>query len=187
MTELEKSVYRRIRRMSIFLYTLGFLFVAAVTAFIVWEFRLSDEFDDYDPLGEYPIQIVTPEEILYDGSKAVFLEGDIEVEGTKCNDSEEPVPVVGFVTWRAVDPPGNIIDTGQGRNIREPGCTTIVFQNQIPTEVQIAIQSQHDNGIPDPIWRIEGTEWPLDEDGERGEPRRYSTENFVVLEEEDRP
>jgi len=186
-SELEKDVHHRIRRMAIALYGFGITFIIIVALFLTWEINLSDEFDTYDPLGEYPVQIVTAEEILDNGTKAVFLEGDIEVEGTKCNDSSKDVQVVGFITWHAVDPPGTIVDTGVGRNEMEPGCTTTVFQNQIPVEVRIAIQAQHDNGIHEPVWHIQGTEWPLDEDGERGEPRRYETENFIVLEEDDRP
>ena len=173
---------RKIKRLSRFLYAAGSVIVAMLFLLSYAHFNDGQSSELlFDPLGDYPVQIVTAEEILDDGTKAVFLERDVEVEGTKCNDSEEVVKIVGFISWQAVDPRGAIVETGQGRSESEPGCTTTVFQNQIPIDARLQIQSQHDNGIDQPVWHIEGTEWPLDGDGQRGVPRRFETENFAVL------
>lgn len=173
---------RKIKRLSRFLYAAGSVIVAMLFLLSYAHFNDGQPSEPlFDPLGDYPVQIVTAEEILDDGTKAAFLEGDVEVEGTKCNDTNEVVEVTGFITWQAIDPPGVIIETGEGRSEYAPGCTTTVFQNQIPIEVAIAIQSQHDNGIDQPIWHIEGIEWPIDAAGDRGKPARFETENFAVL------
>jgi hypothetical protein len=182
MDALGNDNEKKIKRLTRVLYTGAVLIVASL---LLLTYAITTDGSDseplYDPLGDYPVQIVTAQEILDDGTKAVVLSHAVEVEGVKCNDSSEPVPISGSITWQSVDPRGSVIQTGDGERTAEPGCTTTVFQNSIPLEVQISIQSQHNSGIDRPIWRITGVEYPLDRNGARGEPRRFQTENFVVL------
>ena len=178
--DLELHVESKIRRMTIVLYTLATIFV--LTAAIFARHALTDSGEGtYDPLGEYPVQVVEADEILRDGTKAVFITGPVVVEGTKCNDTNEEVEVEGVISWQAVDPPGNIIETGTGRGVRISGCTTQVFQNAIPDAVYDILIRQYERGITAPVWRLTGTDWPIDEHGHRGESRRYKTENFAIV------
>lgn len=174
------SAYK-IKRMTFLLYGFGSLFVLSFLVLGYGIFSDIHQESEYDPLGDYPVQMVTAEVILDDGTKAVYLDEPVEVEGIKCNDSINIVTVEGSLTWQAVEPRGVLISTGEGTSEKEPGCTTTIFQNQIPTSVHSAITAQHLRGIDQPLWRIVGIEYPIDEDGARGEPRRFETENFVVL------
>ena len=131
------------------------------SAFVVW-YTLADE-EPWNPLGEYPVQIVE-----------VVSSTRIEVRGTKCNDTSEPVTVYGELSWRRAEPPGFSTDIRSGSTERIPGCTTQVFLNDIPEEV-LALNR------PGDLWAINGTEWPIDENGERGIPRTWTTENFELL------
>lgn len=125
----------------------------------------------WDPLGDYPIQVVDD----YDHSLRV--DGLITVEAVKCAD--EQVRVRGVMSWQAIDPPGANIETGSGTATRQEGCETFTFENPIPAEVREVIRAQHKAGVTTPVWRITGTEVPFDGTRE-GVPRTWVTENFVV-------
>lgn len=144
------------------------LFVVAA-AIVFAELR---EPDVWDPLGDYPVQVVDD----YDHSLRV--DDLVAVEATKCAD--ERVHVRGVLSWQAMDPPGANITVGSATSVRSEGCETFTFQNPIPVEVRHAIEAQHANGIDAPVWRITGTETPYDGDRE-GVPRTWVTENFTVI------
>ena len=102
----------------------------------------------WDPLGDYPVQ-----EVLE------VTDTHVIVEGTKCNDSNAPVDVEGFVQWRRLDPLGFVHqsfppESGVSRGTRIVGCETRIFENAIPAEV-IAADSPGDRvPIPRP-WHTE--------------------------------
>jgi hypothetical protein len=146
--------------------TVALLSLAAV---VMWaELRVPDR---WDPLGDYPVQVVT------DGDHSIRVDGLVEVEAVKC--AREQVQVRGVLSWQAMDPPGSVIEVGSGTSVREDGCETFRFANPIPTEVRDVIRQQHAAGIAAPVWRITGTETPFG-DTREGVPRTWVTENFEV-------
>ena len=124
--------------------------------------------DQYDPLGEFPEQVVLNEDHL------VPVDSFAIIEGTKCNDSDETVTVAGEVSWRSVDPPGIAFVVLAGVGKLDPGCTTQTFHNPVPDEVaELAAEDVI-------MWEINGTNWPIDENGNRGSPRDFRSERFEV-------
>lgn len=159
------------RRARLSVWALACATVALLTlaAVVVWaELRQPDL---WDPLGDYPVQVVV------DRDHSISLDGLVEVEATKC--ARERVEVRGVLSWQATDPPGANIETGSGTSVREEGCESFRFANPIPFEVREAISAQHAAGLEAPVWRITGTETPVDGDRE-GVPRVWVTENFEV-------
>ena len=102
------------------------------------------------------------------------IDGQIPVEGTKCIDSDDPVPVSGTVVWRQVAPVVRNIQTGQGSAIRQPGCETSLFVDDIPPPVVRA----HREGPGVTVWQITGTE--VTDDGAR---QTWATENFAIVDD----
>jgi hypothetical protein len=112
-------------------------------------------------IGDFPVQrvlAVTP--------------GAVTVEGTKCY--LEAVTVEGNATWRSLEPPGTVIESGIGVVHREPGCITQIFVNVYPPEV---LESEAT------VWVLNGVERPIaDSDGNprEGVPRGWITEPFTI-------
>ncbi len=154
------------------------LVLVAVASMLLWVELRGD--DTFDPLGEYAEQDVTAEENA-DGLPVVAIDDPVEVVGTKCNDSDEPVRITGVLSWQARDPAGAVIEVGRGERVAEPGCIEQTFENLIPPEVRGLIAGQHEAGIPAPVWRISGREVPIDGNGAEGVARTFVTEDFVVV------
>ena len=134
---------------------------AAVLSALLW-FVAFDE-PPFDPLGNYPVQSV--DEVTLDS---------VTTTGTKCNDSDQPVGIVGEFNWFRVVPPGFGTVPVNGSTELLPGCTTKTFTNSIPTEVLRVNE-------PDDLWFITGTEYPIHPStGELGVPRTWQTENFSI-------
>jgi hypothetical protein len=146
------------------LVLLGIAIVLNVMAVAWWMF-LRDR--PYDPLGRYPVQTVE--------SHQVSIDGRVAVTGVKSNDSDETVHVVGELRWQSLQPPGTLYLVAVGVAERPPGCTTYHYQNPIPEPVIADIM---DGGST--VWQITGTEWPIDDHGNRGEPRSYRSEPITV-------
>lgn len=160
---------RRAARLSVWaLASLTVALLALAAAVLYAELR---EPARWNPLGDYPVQVVT------DQDHSIRLDGLVEVEATKC--ARERVEVSGVLSWQAMDPPGANIETGSGTSVREEGCESFRFADPIPIEVREVIRAQHASGIEAPVWRITGTETPVDGDRE-GVPRIWVTENFEV-------
>lgn len=121
-------------------------------------------------MGEYPVpQTVTTRVGGIDGP-AVRAGGAIEVSGTKCIASPEPVETTGESWWVRQDVAGSdehIIPHISGSRVRQPGCKTQTFVNPLPP------------GVTEGRWRLEGTEWATRE-GRRDE-RAWYTETFEVI------
>lgn len=135
----------------------------------------------YDPLGEYPTQIVTSR-VEGVSSPAARLGGTVDVTGTKCNNSDEPVQVNTTQVWTLSVPAGTQIERPtDGTSTRIPGCTTSEFQNVIPAAVVERTEQLLFQGIR-PVWRITGCDTPIHPyTGEDGERRCYETQNFTLL------
>lgn len=139
-----------------------------------------------DPFGAYPIQDVQLPEAEVpvhhgDGPEVAtvlpwvtVLDGQIPVEGAKCIDSDGPVPVSGTVSWRQVAPVVRSFPTSSGSAIRQPGCETSLFVNDIPPVVIRA----HNEADGVTVWQVTGTE--TTDDGAR---QTWATENFAIVDE----
>jgi len=66
---------------------------------------------------------------------AATLDQELFVSAEKCNLLDTPVTVRGVKTWQTRDPFGNVITSGEGQVIREPGCEQFDFVNVIPSDV----------------------------------------------------
>jgi hypothetical protein len=130
----------------------------------------------WNPLGAYPVQLV---DVPHGEELPVIRLGDVvPVTGTKCV-RDGPVQISGVLSWQAIDPPGGNIQVGTGERVQRTGCVTQTFENPIPPAVVEVIAAQHARGLTDPVWRITGTETPVN--GVRtGVPRVWVTDNFVV-------
>lgn len=147
--------------------------IAVLVALLAWLAWLVVTDDDlWNPLGEYPIQIVAELE--------QELGGDVEVTGIKCNNTDEPVTVRGSLSWRSVDPAGTTVLVGEGVADRQPGCVATTFVNPQPDEVQARTVELCDTGLESVAWQIVGIETPTRETGD-GVPRSYQSENITII------
>lgn len=133
------------------------------------------------PLGPYPVQqVVAP---VVDGVPTVPLSaGVVKVHGRKCEDGDG-YAVVGSASWQSLDPRGTIIRAGEGSRPAADGCTSFTFANTIPETVAEAVHAQARTGVDRPVWRLVGTERPVD--GERtGAELTWATEPFVLVDDD---
>lgn len=149
----------------------------------------------WNPLGEYPTQQVKNRSVTpstYPAGSSInlstaangpnlYVNQDVEVEGTKCNASSEVVEIVGTTQWVAIEPPGSIFVTGSGSSHRDPGCTTRNYKNPVPTVVKDRVNQLHEQGIDESIWQITGVETPVRDDGDDGVKRVWQTDNFTLI------
>jgi hypothetical protein len=135
--------------------------------------------DVWDPLGEYPVQTV---ESRLDGVEgpAVVAGGELTVKGVKCAD--EAVKVEGAVAWSTVDPPGTLIELpSRGIARRDVGCTSFTFRNKMPAGVLDRVRELAASGQTISVWRISGEDVPSDDEGRKGSPRLWTTDNFKIV------
>lgn len=151
------------------------LVLALQTAYVLVHFNDSV----YDPLGAYPEQVVRNEEGP-SGFPEVAFDDELEVRGTKCNESDEQVDVFASMRWESVEPPGSVIEViSAAPTTREPGCTAETFYNAIPDEVRERVVELNEDGIA-PTWNLVGFEQPVDAKGELGVGRDWNSETFVI-------
>lgn len=132
----------------------------------------------FDPLGEFPVQIVQNRVPGVDGP-AVVLGTGVRVRSTKCADSE--VTVSGEWFWVSAEPRGSTVPAGSTPAFTRPaGCVTTEYSNPMPDEVVQRTEELLSEGVA-PSWYITGTETPLDDDGREGVAQVWQTENFVVV------
>lgn len=139
-----------------------------------------------DPFGDYPLQDVQLPEaevpVAHGDDPEVatllpwvtVLDGQIPVEGTKCIEADEPVPVSGTVSWRQVAPVVRTFPTSSGSAIRQPGCETSLFVDDIPP----AVVRAHNEGDGVTVWQVTGTETT-----DEGARQTWATENFAIVDE----
>lgn len=136
--------------------------------------------DQWSPLGPYPTQQVDAD--VVDGMPTVAVSaGVVKVRGRKCV-TGSGYDIVGSAAWQSIDPRGTIIDAGQGSRPATDGCTSFTFVNTVPGPVAAAVHAQALAGVPAPVWRLTGTERPVD--GERvGAELSWATEPFVLVDD----
>ena len=151
----------------------------------------------WDPLGDYPLQIVNSNTQLDDEgiddnntlniTTEFYWDQNINSTGIKCVKDEilEPVDITGTLTWVSNKPPGRIIDVGKGSNTRGPGCIQYQFSNPIPDVIREEMEEMKAEGLQESVWHLTGTEVPFrkfeDGDIEEGESRTWLTTNFTVI------
>lgn len=146
-----------------------------------WLIRDASEPAPWNPLGEYHVQAVAERVPGVDGPAAV-LGAPLHVEGTKCNESGEPVEVTGTLRWQSIDPAGASGGHVTVNAVRSPGCVTRDFLNPVPPDVlrlmRAAIMARGGQPV---VWAVTGEDTPLAPDGRRGVPRIWRTENFTIV------
>lgn len=160
---------KRPRRAATAVIVILVLLIAFNVGETLWELRSIQQ--EYDPLGDFPEQ-----EVLNKDNK-VRSDEFVVVAGTKCNDSDHDVVIAGELRWRSVEPSGTSFTVFAGVGDLPPGCNTEVFHNPVPEQVADLAEQ----GLA--MWEINGTNWPIDEDGNRGRPRDFTTETIEVVPE----
>jgi hypothetical protein len=161
---------------------LGIITVAALilTLTVTWVV-VSDDGDTWSPLGPYPVQqidtVVTAEHPVNENEQIPVWRisaGDVPVTGEKC--TSEPVETIGDWGWSAVEPPGGTFDQGSGLGLRPGGCEPLDFRNPIPDDVAARTieAGQH-------VWRINGCDTPVDDDGKEGATLCWRTQDFLLV------
>ena len=150
--------------------------LVAVVALLVWVSHLSN---DYDPLGEYPVQHVDSKVVGRDTPSALLSSGEVVITGTKCAKAETKVR--GESSWVEILPGGMVVPLGRGTAVRSAGCTTKTFRDDIPDAVAERVVSLHKRGVNESTWQVTGTETPISPDGRDGLPRSWQSQNFVIV------
>lgn len=168
---------------------IDFALVLSVTALVVvtmWlVFTLTSD-EEWRPLGPFPEQQVDAADTFewYESGpnadpvripSASVRTPVVDVTGTKCY--REPVAVAGDVRWSTVDPRGGSWQTGSGSAVREAGCHTNTYLNEVPEQV---LHYQADIGGP-VVVTISGCETPTDPDLGEGATLCWTTEPFALV------
>lgn len=134
----------------------------------------------WDPLGEYPLQVVMNNQEILDGTSypTIGLDDTLVVTGIKCASGR--VKVEGTVTWVTDEPPGSEIETGTNTGIRGPGCVNQTYRVSVPDEIVEQVKIFKSEGVEGSIWHLTGTETPVKSDGSKGEPRTWITTSFRI-------
>lgn len=163
----------------------------------------------WDPLGDYPIQkvtpfptqggvrVVSPDDLAIATATTVesndnstssglrfYLDDDIYSNGIKCVKPEEDiVQIKGTLYWQSDQPPGRFIKIADGANDRGPGCQQYDFTNPIPEQILAEVEKLTADGITESEWHLTGTETPIRDNGEEGVSRTWITTSFTLIHE----
>lgn len=133
--------------------------------------------EPFDPLGPYPQQQVDEPRDNTDTPSVSLANPVVHVNGRKCS-TGTGYQIASYVSWQSIDPRGTSIRTGEGVRDAVDGCQRFRYRNDIPPQVLAIMRRQIDDGLS-PVWRITGTETPINGDGE-GVPLTWTTEPFRV-------
>ena len=165
---------RIISRFGIIIITIATtLILAGLASLIVDSLR-------WDPLGEYPLQVVMNKQEILNGTSypTIGLEDTLVVTGIKCASGR--IKVEGTVTWVSDEPPGSEIETGKNTGTRGPGCVNQTYRVSVPDEIVEQVKIFKSEGVEGSIWHLTGTETPVKSDGSKGEPRTWITTSFRI-------
>ena len=134
----------------------------------------------WNPLGEYPLQVVMNNQEIVDGISypTISLDDTLVVTGIKCASGR--VKVEGTVTWVTDEPPGSEVETGKNTGTRGPGCVNQTYRVSVPDEIVEQVKIFKSEGIETSIWHLTGTETPIKSDGGEGESRTWITTSFRI-------
>lgn len=180
---------------------LGFIAIGAAI-FMVVSIGIYTLYENskWDPLGDYPIQLVTQQPTIggvpvestttvvesSDNSTSsgvsFYLDDDIHSSGVKCvQDGEGVVLIKGTLSWESDRPPGRIIKVADGSGERGPGCQLYDFVNPIPDVILEEIEELSQKGYTSSDWHLTGTEIPIRDNGEEGVSRTWITTSFTII------
>lgn len=134
----------------------------------------------WDPLGEYPLQVVMNKQEILNGTSypTIGIDDTLVVAGIKCATGR--IKVEGTVTWVTDEPPGSEIETGTNTGTRGPGCVNQTYRVSVPNEIVEQVKIFKSEGVEESIWHLTGTETPVKSDGTTGEPRTWITTSFRI-------
>jgi len=137
----------------------------------------------WNPLGEYPLQVVINKQEIIDGISypTIGVNDTLVINGIKCADGR--VNVEGTVIWVTDEPPGSEIKTGTNTGIRGPGCVNQTYRVSVPNEIVEQVRIFKLEGIETSIWHLTGFETPIKSDGSKGESRTWITTSFRIRSE----
>jgi hypothetical protein len=187
---------------------LGLVAIASAIAMLVaiGVYALYDN-SKWDPLGEYPLQVVTQQPAVNLGATpghtttpsiagveigggtaastiSFYLDQDIHSSGIKCvKENEGVIRVRGTLYWQSTQPPGRIIKIADGVGNRGPGCQLYNFSNPVPDAVLEEVGKLTREGFETSNWELTGTEVPVKQDGTEGKSRTWITTTFTLIHE----
>jgi hypothetical protein len=192
--ELNKTSTKKLRFFEAFgsLVICAAIILVVISGGVLWR-----EAREWNPLGDYPIQIVTTEEVIIEpvqnsgrnsqiGLPVIYLDQTANSTGIKCVKPEEgQVTIRGDLSWVSDEPPGKFIKIIENvSSTRGPGCINYEFKNEVPPQVKAEIKKLTAAGINQSTWHLTGHEVPIRDDGTEGEGRTWQTTSFVVLHSE---
>lgn len=146
------------------------LFVAGVILLVAGNVAfLRSDILKYEPLGDYPVQIVA-NRIPGIDIPAAYRGDPLLVTGTRCVKGKYPVAVSAQADWvrRDVSPSVRIPLVSPGSiRVREPGCVTRYFSNILPEQMEPG------------IWRYEAVD--IATKGDKTQAKAYWSEDFRVV------
>lgn len=173
-------------------YVIGLSIIGiAISLLSIFAYRLYQHSRIWDPLGDYPIQIVKSsenslpnnEDNIINKSTDVLLYRNkaLSVTGIKCVKAPGKVNVRGTIAWVSDSPGGFILGKDFAAGSRGPGCQQRTFINEIPKDVYEEIIRLGKMGISQSVWHLTGTETPIKTNGEKGESRTWVTTSFTII------
>lgn len=174
MADSATHIAHKARRSAVAVTVLAVALLVLAAAILFAAVRKPEAFA---PLGPYPQQQVDEPRDNTDTPVVSLSNPVVHVNGRKCNDGDG-YTITGTVSWQSLRPLGTSIRTGEGQRDATPGCTRFRYRNDIPDDVLI-MRRQVDDGL-DPLWRITGTETPINDDG-AGVPLTWATEPFEIV------
>ncbi len=175
MADSAAHIAHKAKRSAVAVTALAFALLAVAGAILFSAIRQPVPFS---PLGPYPQQQVDEPRDNTDTPIVSLANPVFHVNGRKCNEGSGYV-IAGTVSWQSLRPLGTSIRTGEGQREATPGCTRFRYRNDIPDNVLAIMRRQLDDGLH-PLWRIAGTETPINDDG-AGVPLTWATEPFEIV------
>lgn len=175
MAESATDVAHRARRSA---WAVGVLAIALLVVAGAILFAAVNRPAPWSPLGPNSIQTVEEPRDNTDTPVVHLSDPVVHVTGRKCVEGDGFI-ISGTVAWQSVEPRGSIIRTGEAVSDAVDGCTTGRWRNDIPPAVLDVMGRQIADGLH-PLWRITGTETPIDEQRGEGVPVTWATEPFRI-------
>lgn len=162
--------------------------IAVAVAAVVVASRDASEFD---PFGEFPVQLIANADRNADGLPVVSISRDrfVVIEGQKCYD--EAVEVVGATRYQPLDPAGVAATFTEGSATRLAGCAFwLADPTQCPPTASECFQAFRNDLAPlmgrvvelaeqglEQRLKISGDETPVD----GGVTQPFSSEEFILI------
>lgn len=149
------------------------LYIAAgIAAIAVLVLAFPSTEKKFDPLRNQTQTVLTKMPLVATDGLGVM------VEGTKCSVSDESILVRSTIVWQSLIPRGTVIQVGEGVREQTPGCTTIKYDNPVPTSVLSRTRTLLANGYDRVVWILTGVETP---EHPNAVPRAWRTQPITFV------